>query len=66
MGGCIFNIDTIKHGNEWSALCSGGITIGTHHTGGWTSLKAGLDAAEKRKTFANAGNRHSISLPFTP
>jgi hypothetical protein len=49
-------------GGEWSASRSGRFTSkntapGAHWIGGWVGLRAGLDAAENRKSLAPAWNR---------
>jgi hypothetical protein len=40
---------------EWPASRPGRFTPGTHLIGGWVSLRAGLDAVEKRKFFTLPG-----------
>jgi hypothetical protein len=55
-------------GGEWSGshpgrFIPGEIATGTHWMGGWVGPRAGLDAVEKRKSFARAGNRTPTIQP---
>jgi hypothetical protein len=43
-----------------AALCPGERTPGTHCTGGWVGLRAGLDTDVREKSFAPAGDRTPI------
>jgi hypothetical protein len=46
-------VTSVLNGGEWSAsrlgLFTPGIELGTHWTGGWVGLRAGLDVLTKRK-----------------
>jgi hypothetical protein len=61
----ILDLDT--RWSEWSAchasaaLCPGERTPGTHCTGGWVGLRAGLDTEARGKSFAPAGDRTPIA-----
>jgi hypothetical protein len=41
-----------------------GRALGVHWIGGWVGPRAGLDAAEKRKSLAPAGNQTSAVQPI--
>jgi len=43
-------------GAEWSASQHACFTLSTHWIGGWVVLIAGLDAVEKKKVPATAGD----------
>jgi hypothetical protein len=38
-------------------------TLGTHCTGGWVDLRAGLDTEARGKSFASAGDRTPVVQP---
>jgi hypothetical protein len=49
-----------------AALCDGERTPGTHCTGGWVGLRAGLDTEIKGKILCPSGDRTSIARSFRP
>jgi hypothetical protein len=58
-----------QDGGEWSASRPGRAlspterTPGTHWTGGWVGLRAGLDKGFEEKSLASAGDRTPIANP---
>jgi hypothetical protein len=52
-------------GGEWSASRPGSVfprerAVGTHCTGGWVGLRAGLDTEDRGKSFASSGDRTPV------
>jgi hypothetical protein len=52
-----YNMEKSGHLHVPAALTPGGITHGTHCTGGWVAPRADLDVTEKRESLAPTGSR---------
>jgi hypothetical protein len=67
-----YSFSTSALDGEWSAsrpghaFTPGERTPGTHCTGGWVGLRAGLDTQARGKIFAPAGDRTPIAGSSSP
>jgi hypothetical protein len=68
---CSFSTSALD-GGEWSASRPGRVftpgerTPGTHCTGGWVGLRAGLDTEARGKVLSPAGDRTPIARSSSP